>query len=272
MKLKFNLQRFADEAIEEVSTGVEESEVADPTETEVESTETEETEVEETEEEPKVDVNAIAAAARRKAEQEAKEAQKRLDAEYARRFGNYKNPITGEPIRSQAEYLAALDAQEQLKAEKSLRDQGIDPSVINNLVQNNPVVQKANEYLKIAEQKEAMAEINANVAEISKLDPSIKELKDVPEDVIQMAMDRGYSLVDAYKILNYGKTTSQKAEAIRQSAINQIKGKSHLNPMNGIAVNDNSVDIPTNLRGMWEEAFPDKTWEERKKLYNESLK
>ena len=222
--MKLNLQFFADEEIE-VSTGVEESEAADPIETEVESTETEETEVEETEEEPKVDVNAIAAAARRKAEQEAKEAQKRLDAEYTRRFGNFKNPITGEPIRSQADYLAALDAQEQLKAEKSLRDQGIDPSVINNLVQNNPVVQKANEYLKIAEQKEAMAEINANVAEISKLDPNIKALEDVPEDVIQMAMDRGYSLVDAYKILNYGKTTSQKAEAIRQSAINQIKGK-----------------------------------------------
>ena len=153
-----------------------------------------------------------------------------------------------------------------------MRDKGIDPNVINTLVQNNPIVQKANEYLKIAEQKEAMAEINANVAEISKLDPSIKALENVPEDVIQMAMEKGYSLVDAYKILNYGKTTSQKAEAIRQSAINQIKGKSHLNPMNGIAVNDNSVDIPTNLRGMWEEAFPDKTWEERKKLYNESLK
>ena len=269
--MKLNLQFFADEEIE-VSVGEEESEVADPTETEVESTETEETEVEETEEEPEVDVNAIAAAARRKAEQDAREAQKRMDDEFERRFGRYKNPITGERIRSQADYLAAVDAQAQLDAEKTVREQGIDPRAINTLVQNNPIVQKANEYLKIAEQKEAMAEINANVAEISKLNPDIKRLEDVPKDVIKVAMDRGYSLVDAYKILNYGKTTSQKAEAIRQSAINQIKGKSHLNPMNGIAVNDNSVDIPTNLRGMWEEAFPDKTWDERKKLYNESLK
>ena len=232
------------------------------------------TEAEEPEEQT-VDVNAIAAAARRKAEAEIralKETQAKTDAEYVRRFGNFKNPITGEPIRSQADYLAALDAQEQIKNERVLREKGVDPSIINDLVARNPIVVEASQYLATAKERETMALIDADVQKLAELDPNIHSLDDVPANVIQTAIDKGYTLVDAYKVENYGKMTSQKAEAIRQGAINQAKGKAHLAPVNGVAVTDNSVEIPQNLRAMWEEAFPNKTWAERKALYNEQLK
>ena len=279
--MKFNLQFFADE---EISIGAEESEAATPVEvegTDVDSEVSEETEATESTteaeepEEQTVDVNAIAAAARRKAEAEIralKETQAKTDAEYVRRFGNFKNPITGEPIRSQADYLAALDAQEQIKNERVLREKGVDPSIINDLVARNPIVVEASQYLATAKERETMALIDADVQKLAELDPNIHSLDDVPANVIQTAIDKGYTLVDAYKVENYGKMTSQKAEAIRQGAINQAKGKAHLAPVNGVAVTDNSVEIPQNLRAMWEEAFPNKTWAERKALYNEQLK
>lgn len=279
--MKFNLQFFADE---DISIGAEESEAATPVEvegTDVDSEVSEETEATESTteaeepEEQTVDVNAIAAAARRKAEAEIralKETQAKTDAEYVRRFGNFKNPITGEPIRSQADYLAALDAQEQIKNERVLREKGVDPSIINDLVARNPIVVEASQYLATAKERETMALIDADVQKLAELDPNIHSLDDVPANVIQTAIDKGYTLVDAYKVENYGKMTSQKAEAIRQGAINQAKGKAHLAPVNGVAVTDNSVEIPQNLRAMWEEAFPNKTWAERKALYNEQLK
>ena len=278
---KLNLQFFADE---DISIGAEESEAATPVEvegTDVDSEVSEETEATESTteaeepEEQSIDVNAIAAAARRKAEAEIralKETQAKTDAEYVRRFGNFKNPITGEPIRSQADYLAALDAQEQIKNERVLREKGVDPSIINDLVARNPIVVEASQYLATAKERETMALIDADVQKLAELDPNIHSLDDVPANVIQTAIDKGYTLVDAYKVENYGKMTSQKAEAIRQGAINQAKGKAHLAPVNGVAVTDNSVEIPQNLRAMWEEAFPNKTWAERKALYNEQLK
>ena len=283
--MKFNLQFFADE---DVSESVEMSEVATPVEVEdgvnewneeASSLETEEPteEVEEpveeeaTEEKP-IDPNAIAAAARRRAEAEFKQIQAERDAEFARRFGNYKHPITGKPISSEREYLDAIDAQEHQRLEKELSDKGIDPAMINAMVQNNPVVVQASQFLESAKQQETMNMINADVAELSKMDESIKTFNDVPREVMQYAMDKQVTLVDAYKVVNYGKMSSQKADAIRQSAINQAKSKAHLTPMNGVATNsDNSVEIPQNLRGWWEEAFPNKTWAERKKLYNEQL-
>ena len=279
--MKFNLQFFADE---DISIGAEESEAATPVEvegTDVDSEVSEETEATESTteaeepEEQTVDVNAIAAAARRKAEAEIralKETQAKTDAEYVRRFGNFKNPITGEPIRSQADYLAALDAQEQIKNERVLREKGVDPSIINDLVARNPIVVEASQYLATAKERETMALIDADVQKLAELDPNIHSLDDVPDNVINAAIEKGCSLYDAYKIENYGKMTSQKAEAIRQGAINQAKGKAHLAPVNGVAVTDNSVEIPQNLRAMWEEAFPNKTWAERKALYNEQLK
>lgn len=278
--MKLNLQFFADEAdvdtSADINVGGEEPEVAEPTGVEEGSEPEAEAETETTEEtEPKArdfDRDAIAAAARRKAEAEAEAAQKRRDAEFARRFGNYAHPVTGKPISSEAEYLDAIDAQERLKSEKELRDKGIDPAMIDNLVKNNPAVIEANKYIEQAKEAEAKAQIDRDVAALAELDPSIKSFEDVPQEVIDEAISSKIPLTKAYRIVNYGKMTSQKAEAIRQGAINQVKGKSHLNPMNGVAVNDNSVEIPADLKGLWEEAFPDKTWEERKKLYNEQLK
>lgn len=240
----------------EVDTqGVEDAEPAEPQEVEDQATE------------PQVDVNAIAAAARRKAEAE----MKARDAEYARRFGNLVNPKTGQPIRSERDYLAALDAQEEMKAKEQLKQSGVDPNLLDNLIANNPAVRQAQAVMAQAQQQATIGQINADVAELGRLDPSIVSLETVPPDVIRMSMERQMSLVDAYKIVNFGQVNSSQQAAIQQAAINQAKGKSHLNPVNGVAVQDNSVDIPQSELARWKAYFPEKSAEELKKLYNDTL-
>lgn len=228
----------------------------------------------ETQNEPQtVDVNAIAAAARRKAEAEARNYQKAIDDDYVRRFGHLRNPITNEPIRSQADYLKALDAQEELKAKQQLEENGIDPNIIDNLIANNPKIRQAEMVMAEASRQNTIMEINNDIAELGKLDPSIKSLNDVPPNVIEMVMSSNgaINLTNAYKIINYGRMSDSKEAAITQNAINQAKGKTHLNPVNGVATPDEGVEIPSNVLAMWKDTFPDKSNAELKALYNKSL-
>jgi len=256
-----------------VDTSYESADVEESSVNDVESAEPQELqdETEATETEPEqqqtVDVNAIAAAARRKSEAE----MRARDAEYARRFGHLKNPKTGEPIRSERDYLAALDAQEEMQAKEQLKQSGVDPAVIDNFINNNPIIRQAQAVIEQQKAQQGFSMINADIAELGKLDPSITSLDTVPPDVMEFAVKRKMTLVDAYKILNYGKVNSEQQAAITQHAINQAKGKSHLNPVNGVAVQDNSVEIPQSELARWREYFPDKSAEELKKLYNDTL-
>lgn len=252
-------------------SSVEEPEVAEPVVSEDESAES--TESNEGAEAQSIDVNAIAAAARRKAEADARNIQKSLDDEYVRRFGHLSNPITGKPIRSQADYLEALDAQEKLRTDEELKNKGIDPSIIDNAIANNPIVRNAQEVLEQNQRTLLMTQINSELAELKELDPTIESLENVPPNVLEMVQNSGghINLVNAYKILNYGKVNVQKEEAIKQSAINQAKGKQHLNPVNGVASPDEGMEIPSTELKMWKEMFPDKSSAELKKLYNKTL-
>ena len=245
------------------SSSVEDAEVAEPQESQetTEATETDEPE------QQTIDVNAIAAAARRKSEAE----MRARDAEYARRFGHLKNPKTGQPIRSERDYLAALDAQEEMKAKEQLQQQGVDPSVLDNFINNNPVIRQAQAVIEKQKAQATFSQINSDVAKLREMDPSITAFDNIPPNVIHTAMERNIDLVSAYKIVNYGKVNSEQQAAITQQAINQAKGKSHLNPVNGVAVQDNSVEIPQSELARWKAYFPDKSAEELKKLYNDTL-
>lgn len=267
--MRFNLQFFGDEDVAdvEVTTGAEEQTVAESEETVNEVNEQTEAEAEE----QPVDRNAIFAEARRIAEKNANQRLADRDAEFVRRFGNHKNPITGEPIRSEADYFAALDAQETLRVEQELHSKGVDTQMINNLINNNPAIRQANEMIRVGQQREAKAKLDSDFALVRELDPSIKSLDDIPREAIEyikVLKNSEHPLVDAFKICTYGKVTSQNAEAIRQGAINQMRGKSHLAPVNGVSVKENGVDIPDGVLKLWRQAYPDLSDSELRKKYN----
>lgn len=263
LKLPYKLQFFAE------AESVETPEVAETVEVEEETADGTDSEEQELEAgQPKFDANAIAAAARRQAESDARARAQKIDEEYERRFGHLTNPITGQPIRSQADYLEALDAQQQLQTEAQLKQSGVDPNILNQMIAMNPAVRKAEEVLAQAERQETERQIMADVAALTEIDASIKTLNDVPDEVIQKSMSTGMNLVDAYKIVNFGKVSTAKREAIQQAAINAAKGKQHMTPVDGVATNDGLKDIPVDELAKWKAFFPDASADELRKKYN----
>ena len=231
--------------MDEILEGVNESEPAEQTEeASVEETEVNEggnesePEVKEESEQPELDRNAIFADARRRAEAEYKHKQAAIDAQYAEKFKDYKNPITGQPIRSAQDYFDALSAQEQLATQKALADKGLDPQLIEKAVSNSPAIKAAN--LVIAEQriKEVKASLDKQIEEIGRIDPDIKSAEDIEKserypEVLRYVKDNRLSVYDAYKLVYADKLTSQKTAAVKQQALNNAKSQQHLKSTEG---------------------------------------
>lgn len=257
----------------EDTIGANEQEVAEPVESSVAEDTVDTSEEVQESDEPVVDRNAIAAAARREAEGKLRE----RDAEIKRRFGNYKNPITGKAIETEKDYFEALDAQETLRRNQELESKGIDPSIIDDAIKNNPVVRQAQMVLEQNQQQLLQNDIAEQIKQISALDPSIKSFEDLAniknQDALLSMVQKGYSLVDAFKLANYDELMGKSKAAAEQKAINQAKGKSHLTPTtSGASANDGLEDIPVNQLDKWRAFFPDASEKELKEKYNRSRK
>lgn len=283
--MPLNLQFFA----EGEETSVNNEEVADLQDTTVEETvDTSEGETPEevTEGTAETDAqsaedNARYAAARRRAEMEFNRRQAEEDAEYERRFGNYANPITGQPIRSKRDYFDALDAQETLKRNAELQEKGIDPRVFEEMVSrqvaNNPMVVQAQQVMSMTQNAYFANETANAVKEISQINPDIKTVDDLvalPNFMTEIVplVNAGVSITNAYKVTNLDALMKQNSAVTKQATINNIKGTQHLNVTDGVnASTDTLVDIPTNELAQWKRAFPDCSMKELKKKYNNSL-
>ena len=220
------------------------------------------------------DTNAQFAAARRRAEAEFKAELERRDAEYARRFKDVVNPITGLPIKSEKDYFEALDAQETLRLNEQVQSAGIDPSVIEQMIARSPMVAQANMILETQRRNEADRLIAEGVAEISKIDPDIKSLQDIPQEQMPRIIERvkaGLSLSDAYKIENMDKLIGKSNDAATQRAINNAKNKNHLNTHSGISDNENLQEIPSEALQAWKMAYPELSYKELRKKYDDTL-
>lgn len=275
-------------------TSVNNLEVAEPmddaTETTVETTEvttsgdvasTELSETQGTENVQSAEENAKYAAARRRAEQEFAERQRLEDLEYERRFGDYENPITHQPIRSKKDYFDALDAQEKLQRDAELESKGIDPKLfedmVNKQVANNPAVLQANAIMQETQQNMIKARLEEDVKAISQLDSSVKNIDDIlnapnASQIIGLVKANNMSLVDAYKIANFDVLMANKTNATKQAAINNMKGTQHLSTTDGVTGGDDGgVDIPSDELAFWKRAFPDASMKELRAKYNRTI-
>lgn len=272
--MKYNLQFFAEEG-----TGAEVATPAELSETVDEGVNTEATEGNESpegaqtspEENNGVDMNAIYAQVRRKVEAETRRKQEARDAMVAQRYKDYVNPETGKPILTESDYWEAMEAQDRVNAKKELEDKGIDPKAIEQIINNSPRMKEAERMLADYHRREVEQLIEKDIAELNTFDPNITSFDTIPLEVRQHAQANNISLVLAYKDLNFGKVTQQKESAIRQTTINQLSGKAHLAPANGVVAADNLVDIPANEYDTWQRGFPNLSALELKKKYNSFL-
>lgn len=279
--------------MDEELIGVEEQEEAEPA-VEQETAEGNEPQQEPVREPQTQEIpNSVWAAARHRAEAEAKQ---KYDRMFAEQFGNFTNPQTGTPIQGVEDYLAAIKSQQETRA-REMRDsaieqaaRGMDPqaaAAFRNAM--NAYQQQTEQELRTLrnaqeaqqrqylQQQEEQNILNHDIPEIGKINPAIKDMQSLMNDAagaaaVQACMKvPGLNLVDAYKAAAFDTMMGTKADGARQAAINQMRGKEHLSPMGkGAGRPSGGVDIPANMLETWKAMFPNDTPEKLRKRYNDA--
>lgn len=235
--------------------------------------------------------NAAFAAARRKAEAERDAAveKARTDArEEARRtideaFRNsgLVNPYTKQPITSKAEYDAYRQRYDAERKASLLKKSGMSDAEFSAFIDGLPEVQQAKAAQRAAEQaRRAAMETQAKLRteeelkEIGKLDPNIRELKDLTAmETYPRFLElvrRGNTLLDAYRLANLDALTSGAAAATRQAAINAVQSKRHMGQTKERG--SGALRVPEDVRAMYRALNPGATDAEIQAHYNRSHK
>lgn len=235
--------------------------------------------------------NAKFAAARRKAEAErdaaiAKarqdaqaEAQRTIDEAF--RSSGMTNPYTKKPITSKAEYDEYRARLEADRKARLLKKSGMSDEEFQQFVQGLPEVKQAKEAQAAAEtaarqarEQQAKLKVEEQLKEISALDPSIQELKDLAKmetyPKFYELVKRGNTLTDAFKLANYDALTGRAAAASRQAAINSAQGKQHLSPTTQRGAG--AVSVPADIKAEYLAFNPDATDAEIQQHYNRYMK
>ena len=274
--LAMNLQFFAEDESE--SEGANETEPAE--QSEIESEGSPEGETHEEAAEPQFDTdraNAAFASMRRELEA-AKRNQQEIDALYARQYGGYTNPETGQPITSARDYFEAMEAQERMQARAQLQENNIDPRMIDNMIANSPAVRQAQAVTAELNSYRATQMLNDDFKKVLAFDSTKQSEEDILNDPSYMSVidyvqrHPGTRFDEAYKIVNFERLTSSKGDAAKQAVINQIKSKNHLSTGTSVDVGDSEDEIPASLVEHYKELFPEKNMKELKALYNNTLK
>lgn len=200
-------------------------------------------------------------ASRRRAQQEAEQKAK-IDeavnkavadakAEFAKeqeaffRSAGLKNTFTGEAITNMQQF---NDWNEKFKAEKLQRELAsgkLTAESLTGLIEGTEAFKKvsaAAEKLNepspaqiaeaAAEQERAKQRIDAEIAEIGKLDPSIKGVADLLSmegaEEFKEKVNKGYSFLDAFRLVAEPRLAKARAEAAKQQAINNARSKNHM--------------------------------------------
>lgn len=194
-------------------------------------------------------VDAAVAAARQEEQQKAAATLQELFEK-----AGMKNTITGDPIKTVEEFKAWQQQMRRAQLEKDLKAGKLTPEGLNQMIEEHPAVQKANEIQHQQEQQErqqaqaeARARIDNEIAEIGKLDPTIK----TTGDLLKMPrakefygyVQKGYSFLDSYRLAHFEEITQRNTEAARQQAQAAARSKEHLTVV-GNARNTGAATVP----------------------------
>lgn len=149
------------------------------------------------------------------------------------------NPITGEPIRSMEEFEAWHKAQEEQRIRDELQEGKLTEETLSSLIDRHPSVQAMRQQQEqqrlAAEQAQNAAmeqEVERQLAEIRKTDPSIRTVADLMNrpysKELYDAVRRGNNFEDAFYLATRKQKEEVTAQAAQQAAVNRMRGKEHL--------------------------------------------
>ena len=217
------------------------------------------------------DDNARYAAARRRAESEAQAKFERRMAEMNSRFAALAAANGVTDVKDAESYLKRVEAESLDAKLKENQLTGDDiRKMVNDMVENNPLVVEARETT-------VRAQLEADVKRIAKIDPDVKTADDLYasesfQDVLKAVQEQGLNVFDAYRLVNFEKLMEKNVAASKQAAINQVKGKSHMEPVGGTAEpRSDEAEIPAKALEKWKRAYPGLNHEQLRKKYNDAI-
>lgn len=189
-----------------------------------------------------------------------------------------KNTITGQPISTMDEFNSWYQQFTAGRLQQEMKSGKMTPEVLNQAISAHPVVKKAEEVIrqseaaqKQQEESSARAKIDAQIAEIHKLDPSINTVQDLLNMPNAKAFyayaKKGYELKDAYYLANREQLQTAAADAAKQQALNNARGKEHLRAT-GNARGSGAVAVPKEDMAMFRHFNPNATEAEIQAFYN----
>ena len=135
----------------------------------------------------------------------------------------------GKPITTEAEYQQALQ-------EKELQDKGIDPSLINDVINNNPMVKQAHEMLTKQQQQDAK---NAEYMDFLTAYPDVKPEEVTPEtwELNNKGIPLKYAYAAAQETKNLKDKLSQYEKGQATQTVNGKNAATSTGSVTGSGVN-----------------------------------
>lgn len=178
---------------------------------------------------PKID------AAFAKMRREIEKANKLIEQLYGEQYG----------IRTVDDLERAVQQQQQQQVQQQIQQVGIDPNVINQLIENHPVIQQAKQ---LAEDQRLLSNWNALKDEFGDL---VKSPSDLPPEVWDL-YDKGWDLTDAFIKVKRKDIIEHTKAVAKQQTLNNMNSKQHLKTEgDGASDNDNTVNIPSETLQMY---------------------
>lgn len=192
-----------------------------------------------------------------------------------------KNTFTGEPITNLEQFQAWNQQFADQQLQQELKAGKLTVEGLQQVVSQHPAVQQAQQLLdqqkalQQAQQEAAnRARIEGELAEIAKLDPTIQGVADLLNMPTAAAfrehVAKGHSFLDAFKLANMESIAAAKAEAAKQEAMNNARGKEHLRSP-GNARGSGAASVPAAQMAMFRQMMPGASDAEIQKYYNHYL-
>lgn len=209
--------------------------------------------------------------ARLKAEREADAKIKKMQEQFNNSFADDEylgkiNPYTNKAIRTKQ------DQQEYLEtySKDTLKQNGLDENIIQQMIDNNPVIQEAKALKAQMQQERGQSQLQKELEKVSELNPEVKTIEDFAklsnfEEMDNLIRNRGFSLSEAYIQANYKELVGKQTAIAKQQAINAVKGKSHLTSTEGTAGEE--IVVPKDTIEMYKALNPEMSLSEIKEDY-----
>lgn len=193
-----------------------------------------------------------------------------------------KNTVTGEPIKSQADFESWERSWHQQQLASQVEAGQLTPEMLDKVIAEHPDVKRAQQLIAATEQLEqqraeeaAKQRIEADLARIRALDPEITTVEQLltgprGKEIYDLTQ-KGLDLSQAYYLATREDREKAIAEATRQQAALLSRGKEHLKP-NGSSAGTGAVSVPQEEMALYRMMMPNATEAEIQAHYNKHIK